>query len=116
MINIEEDPLTKRLGKTRRKKRWSRGRREPSHHSSEIIFRDNPTPKEPRMIEGMGQRPRQQPMKCWGCEGHHMYIYCPHRGEKVRIVHNIQQVDTMEDMGKNVPRIYETLDNKRVEF
>jgi hypothetical protein len=34
----------------------------------------------------------------------------------VRIVHNVQQVDTMEDMGRNVPRIYAALDNKQVEF
>jgi hypothetical protein len=41
MINIYEDPLTKRHEKTRRKEIWSRGRRQPSHHSLEIIFRDN---------------------------------------------------------------------------
>jgi hypothetical protein len=45
-----------------------------------------------------------------------MYRYCPHRGEKVRIVHNVQQDETMEDMGINVPRIYAALDNKQVEF
>jgi hypothetical protein len=32
-----------------------------------------------------------------------MYRDCPHRGEKVRIVHN-------------VPRIYKSLDNKQVEL
>jgi hypothetical protein len=45
-----------------------------------------------------------------------MYRDCPHRGEKVRIVHNVQQDDTVEDMGRNVPRIYAALDNKQVEF
>jgi hypothetical protein len=45
-----------------------------------------------------------------------MYRYFPHRGEKVRIVHNVQQVDTVGDMGKSVPRIYTALDNKQVEF
>ena len=45
-----------------------------------------------------------------------MYIDFPHKGENVRNVHNVQQVDTLEDMGKNVPRIYVTLDNKQVEF
>jgi hypothetical protein len=59
MIIIEEDPLTKRLGKTRRKERWSKGRRGPSHHSSEIIFQGQPTLKEPRMTEAMGKRPRK---------------------------------------------------------
>jgi hypothetical protein len=45
-----------------------------------------------------------------------MYIYFPHRGEKVRIVQNVQQVETLEDISRNVPRIYATLDNKQAEF
>jgi hypothetical protein len=45
-----------------------------------------------------------------------MYRDFPHRGEKVRIVHNAQQAMTVEYMGINVPRIYATLDNKQVEF
>jgi hypothetical protein len=36
--------------------------------------------------------------------------------ENLRIVHNVQQDDTVEDMDRNVPRIYATLDNKQVEF
>jgi hypothetical protein len=42
-----------------------------------------------------------------------MYRDCPHGAEKVRIVHNVQQDETMEDMGRNVPRIYAALDNKK---
>jgi hypothetical protein len=34
----------------------------------------------------------------------------------VRIVYNVQQAATVEYMGRNVPRIYATLDNKQVEF
>jgi hypothetical protein len=34
----------------------------------------------------------------------------------VRSVHNVQKVETMEDMGKRVPRIYAALDNKQDEF
>jgi hypothetical protein len=34
----------------------------------------------------------------------------------VRVVHNVQQDETMEDMGRNVPRIYASLDNKQAEF
>jgi hypothetical protein len=41
MINIKEGQLSKNLGKTRRKERWNRGRRGLSHHSSEIILKDN---------------------------------------------------------------------------
>jgi hypothetical protein len=42
-----------------------------------------------------------------------MFRDCPHKGEKVRTVHNVQQAETMEDMGKIVPRIYAALDNKK---
>jgi hypothetical protein len=45
-----------------------------------------------------------------------MYRDCPHKGEKVRTIHNVQHAETMEDMGINVPRIYEALDNKKEEF
>jgi hypothetical protein len=45
-----------------------------------------------------------------------MYRYFPQRGEKVRIVHNVHQDATVEDMGRNVPSIYVALDNKQAEF
>jgi hypothetical protein len=84
------------------------------------FFRNNPqgqqTPREPRMIETGGQRPRKPPIQCWGCKGDHMYRDFPHRGEKVRTIHNVQQAETMEDMGRNVPRIYAALDNKQAEY
>jgi hypothetical protein len=31
-------------------------------------------------------------------------------------VHNVQQDKIVEDMGRYVPRIYATLDNKKVEY
>jgi hypothetical protein len=34
----------------------------------------------------------------------------------VRTCTSVQQVVTVEDMGRNVPRIYTALDNKQVEF
>jgi len=45
-----------------------------------------------------------------------MYRYYPHTCERVKIVHNVQQVDTIEDMGRSMPRIYAALHNKQVEF
>jgi hypothetical protein len=58
------------------------------------FFRNNPqgqpTSREPKMIETRGQRRRQTPIECWGCKGNHMFRDCPHRGEKVRIVDNVQ--------------------------
>jgi hypothetical protein len=41
---------------------------------------------------------------------------CPHKNDKVRTVHNVQQEKTVEDMGRSVPRIYASLDNKQVEY
>jgi hypothetical protein len=55
-------------------------------------------------------------MKCWGCNGYHLYRDCPLRVEKVKVFHNVHQAKTIEDMGRNVPRIYATLDNKKAEF
>jgi hypothetical protein len=45
-----------------------------------------------------------------------MFKYYPHGGEKVRIVHNLQQSKMVEDMGTSVERIYAALDNKQAKF
>jgi hypothetical protein len=45
-----------------------------------------------------------------------MFKYCPHKGEKGRIVHNVQQDEIVEDMGRKIPKIYEALDNKQAEY
>jgi hypothetical protein len=84
------------------------------------FFRNNPQgqqiPKEPKMIDTWSQRPRHPPIQCWGCKGDHRLRYCPHRGEKGRVVHNVQQAKIVEDMGRDVPRIYVALDNKKAEY
>jgi hypothetical protein len=84
------------------------------------FFKNNPqgqpNSKEPKMIETGGQRPKKPPIQCWGCKGNHMFRDCPHVGEKVSIVHNIQQDKMVEDMGRNLPRIYEDLDNKQEKY
>jgi hypothetical protein len=56
------------------------------------------------------------PIQCWGCQGNHKYIDCPHKNGKMRVVHNVQQDETVEDMGSIIPRIYVDLDNKQDEF
>jgi hypothetical protein len=73
------------------------------------------TSTEPRTMEIGGQRPRKPPIQCWDCKGDHMFRDCPHKVENMRTVHNVQQDETMEDMGRNVPRIYASLDNKQEE-
>jgi hypothetical protein len=69
-------------------------------------------PKEPRMIDIRSQSPRKPPIQCWGCKGDHRFKDHPHRSEKGRVVHNVQQDETVEDMDINVSRIYASLDNK----
>jgi hypothetical protein len=66
------------------------------------------------MTYSLRKRLRQQPIKCCGCEGDHMYKYFPHKGDMMRIVHNIQEANIVEYMGRSMPRIYETLDNRQV--
>jgi hypothetical protein len=79
-------------------------------------YQEQPNSKESRMIDSLGKRKRQPPIQCWGCKGDHMYRNCPHISERVNIVHSAQQVETVEDMGRSVPKIYAALDNKQVEF
>jgi len=68
------------------------------------------------MTETMETRSRQQPMKCWDCDGNHMFRDCPQRGEKVRTTHNVHKDVTFEEMGGSVPIIYVSLDNKQAQF
>ena len=68
------------------------------------------------MIDIGSQWPRQPPMQCWGCKGDHRFRDFPHRGEKGRVVHNVQQAETVEDMNIYVPRIYVALVNKKAEY
>jgi hypothetical protein len=75
-----------------------------------------PTFREPKMIETGGQRLRKPPIQCWGCKGDHMFRDCPHISDKMRVVHNGQRAETMEDMGRSVHRIYVALENKQAEY
>jgi len=45
-----------------------------------------------------------------------MYRHFHHKGEIVKIVHIVQLDDTIEDMGRSMPRIFAALDNKQAEF
>jgi hypothetical protein len=50
MIRKNQGQISKNLGKTRRNSRWIKGRRELSHHSSEIILRDNKLLESPERL------------------------------------------------------------------
>jgi hypothetical protein len=45
-----------------------------------------------------------------------MFRDCPHRGEKGRTNQNVQQTEKVGDMGRNVPRMYASLDKKKAEY
>jgi hypothetical protein len=74
------------------------------------------TQNEHKTADSFGKRPRKQPVQCWGCEGNHLYRDFPHKGERMRIVHNIQEDEIVEYMGGNMPRIYAALDNKQEKY
>jgi hypothetical protein len=58
------------------------------------------------MAYPFGKRPRQQLIKCWECEGDHLYRFFPHKGERMRSIHNIQEAQKMKDMqGKHAKDI-----------
>jgi hypothetical protein len=63
-----------------------------------------------------GKRPRKPPIQCWGCKGDHKYRYFPHKSDKVRDFHNLNQDEIVEDMGGSAPRIYAALENNQEEF
>ena len=84
------------------------------------FFRNSPwgqsSFREPKKNERSEQMPRPPPIECWGFKGNHRYGDYPHRKDKDRIVHTVQQAETVEDMGSKMPRIYAALDNKQAKF
>jgi hypothetical protein len=75
-----------------------------------------PSQDDQRMTDSLGKRQRQQRIKCWGCEGGHMYKYFPHKGDTLRNLHNIKQEKKMEDVRKIMPKIYAALDNREADY
>jgi hypothetical protein len=49
------------------------------------------------------------PIQCWGCKEYHLYKDCPHRKDRVKTVHNIQEATIVKYMG----RIYVALDDQQ---
>jgi hypothetical protein len=100
------------------KKKFKKEQRQKGNKPT--FFRNNPLGqpsfREPRKVEVGGKLPRQTPMECWGCKGNHRYRDCPHRNDKARAVHNVQQDEIVEYMGSKMPRIYAALDNKQDEY
>jgi hypothetical protein len=116
MINRKQGQLSKRPGKTKINSRWIKGRRDLSHHSSEIIHRHNKHLRNPeRLTQGVkGQ-------------GKHLFNVGVVKEiigseivltevKKVGLFTMYRQVEIVEDMGRYVPRIYAALDNKNTEY
>jgi hypothetical protein len=61
--------------------------------------------------DSLGKRGRP-PIQFWGCKEYHMYKDFPHRKERVKTVHNIQEATTVKDMG----RIYVALNDRQAEY
>jgi hypothetical protein len=100
------------------KKKFKKEQRQKGNKPS--FFRNSPQGKpyfrDPRKDKVGGQMPRLPPIECWGCNGNHRYIDCPHKNNKVRVFHSVQHAETVEDMGSIMPRIYAALDNKQDEY
>jgi hypothetical protein len=84
-------------------------------NSSQAHQKGNPSQGDQKMTKSLGNRSLQQPIKCWECEGNYMYKYFPHQGDKMKTMHNIKQEETIE-VGKSMPRIYVTLDNRQANY
>jgi hypothetical protein len=91
-------------------------KKETKHPFFRNILQGQPTLRNPSMAKTMGKNTHKQPIQCWSFGTDHMYIYFPQRGDKVSTAHSVQQAVTIEDMGRNVPRIYTAMDNKKFEF
>jgi hypothetical protein len=47
----------------------------------------------------------------FGCKEYHMYKDFPHKEDKMKIMHNIQEATIVEDMGRIISRIYASLED-----
>ena len=65
------------------------------------------------MTKYLGKGTKKQ-LKCCGCEGNHLYKYYTQMGYRMRTVHNLHEVGTLEDVSRNIPRIYSSLNNRLV--
>ena len=48
-----------------------------------------------------------------GCEGNHTVKNCPRIGYHMSVLHNIHEASTIEDVVRNNPRIYASLDYRQ---
>ena len=51
----------------------------------------------------------REPLQCWKCVGPHLHRNCPLGDGNVRPTYNIQEVETVGQVARIVPRIYAAL-------
>jgi hypothetical protein len=86
------------------------------NNNSQENTQGHSTENEQKTTYSFGKRTRKQPLQCCICEGKHLYTDFHHKGERMRILQNIQEDKIVEDIGGSMPRIYESLDNKQVGY
>jgi hypothetical protein len=79
-------------------------------NNSNTYQSSHPVHSRSKMVKSLGKRERQ-PIKCWGCEGNHLYRDFPQKIDTMSDMQNIPQATTVEDVGRNIPRIYVSLEN-----
>jgi hypothetical protein len=58
---------------------------------------------------------KRETLKCWGCGDEHLLRDCPHRKKNNGRVYNIQEDTTVNDVARNMPQIYASLDNRQAD-
>jgi hypothetical protein len=62
---------------------------------------------------GKTNKPKKEPLKCWGCGEENLLRDCPHRQQNIRRVYNIQEYTTVNDVCRSMSWIYAAVDNKQ---
>jgi len=83
---------------------------------SQTYQQEQTTQGEHKMTNSLAKKPIQQPIKCWGCEEDHLYKYCPQKGDRMRTMHSIHEVDTLDDVVRSMSRIYVDLDKRQEDY
>jgi hypothetical protein len=101
------------------KMKWKRDQRKKGfkppffRNNSEANQEGQESQNDQNNANSFGKIPRKQPVQCWGCGGNHLSKDDPHKEERARTFHKIQENRKMGDMGGSMPRIYAALDNKK---
>lgn len=56
---------------------------------------------------------KKGPLQCWGCGEAHLLRDYPYRQHDNKIIYNVQEATTINDVARNVPRIYAVVENRQ---